>query len=262
MLEPSHYALGGPKALPYKPKLGSKIHPSQSFVKTIKVFVQVRKHLQQPSIREKEKFQAVENTLPPLRDESWNQVVAFEVSADNAITIVVGGVKGSDRGINGEIKIKEKIPKQNKFRFPLNNLNLKDVDSGMERQVRRSSWLGKCLIVEVNEFGKRPVSWQHYRVDKQAVKWVAHGANFSQDDFKGMDHGPLEAHAPWLGNFKSCSGPLSTSPFIFEAGDCSKHSQNKPSPVITSPNVAEGNLESRFFGPSSNLNVRVLKCTP
>ena len=157
MLEPSHYALGGPKALPYKPKLGSEIHPSRSFVKTVKVFVQVRKHLQQPSIREKEKFQAVENTVPPLRDESWNQVVAFEVSADNAIPIVVGGVKGSDRGINGEIKIKEKIPKQNKFRFPLNNLNLKDVDSGMERQVRRSSWLGKCLIVEVRPTVDKPI---------------------------------------------------------------------------------------------------------
>ena len=28
MLEPFHYALGGPKALSYKSKLGSKIHPS------------------------------------------------------------------------------------------------------------------------------------------------------------------------------------------------------------------------------------------
>jgi len=121
--------------------------------------------------------------------------MAFEVPADIAISIAVGGMEGSDRGINGETKIKEKIPEQNKSRFPLNNLNLKDVDSGRERQVRRSSWLGKGLIVEVNEFGKRRVSWQRYRGDKQAVKWVARGANSAQDDFKGMDHGPSEAHA-------------------------------------------------------------------
>ena len=54
MLEPSHYALGGPKALPYKSKLGSKIHPSQSFVETVKASMQGRKHSHQPSIRETE----------------------------------------------------------------------------------------------------------------------------------------------------------------------------------------------------------------
>nr|POE61276.1 hypothetical protein CFP56_43677 [Quercus suber] len=199
MLEPSHYALGGTKALPYKHKLGSKIHPSRSFVETVKAPIQVRKHSQQPSIREEEKIQAVESTLPPPRDESWNQVVAFEVPADNAKPIVVGGVKGSDHAVNGETKIKEKNPEQNKFRFPLNNLNLKDVDFGWERQFRRSIWLGKGLTVEVNEFGKRRVSSQCYRGNKQAVKWVARGANSSQDEFKGMDHVPSEAHAPWLG---------------------------------------------------------------
>ena len=254
MLEPSHYVLGGPKALPYKHKLGSEIHPYRSFVETVKVSVQVRKHSQQPFIREKEKIQAVENTSLPPRDESWKQVVAFEVPADNAIPIAVGGVKGCDRGINGETKIKEIIPEQNKFRFPLNNLNLKDVDFGKECQVRRSSWLGKGLIVEVNEFGKRQVSWQSYRGYKQAVKWVASRAYSAQVEFKGMDHGPSKAHAPRLGNFKSYSGPLSTSPFNFKASDCSKHSQNKPSPVITGPIVEEGYLESRFSGPSSNLN--------
>lgn len=104
-------------------------------------------------------------------------MVALEVLAENAIPIAVGGVEGRDCGINRETKIKEKIPKQNKFRFPLNNLNLKDIDSRRECQVRRSSWLGKGLIVEVNKFGKRRVSWQRYKGDKQAIKWVARGAN-------------------------------------------------------------------------------------
>ena len=210
MLEPSHYVLGGPKALPYKSKLGSEIHPSRSFAEMVKVSVQVRKHLLQPSIREMEKIQVVENTMPPPRDEARIQVVAFEVPADKTIPIAVGAMEGSHRGINGDTKNNEKIPEQNKFR--LNNLNLKVVNSGRELQIRRSGWLGKGSIVEVSEFGKRRVSWQRYKGDKQAIKWVARWDNFAQVVIKGMDHGPSEAHAPWLGNDSS---PLLTSPFIF-----------------------------------------------
>ena len=137
----------------------------------VKASMQGRKHSHRPSIRETEKIQVVENTTPLLRDEARIQVMAVEVTADNAIPIAVGGVEGSRRGINGDAKFKEKIPEQNTFR--LNNLNLKEVDSGRERQIMRSSWLKNGLIVEVNEFGKRRVSWQRYRGDKQAVKWVA-----------------------------------------------------------------------------------------
>ena len=56
--------------------------------------MQGRKHSHQPSIREIEKIQVVENTMPPPRDEARIQVVAFEVPADNAILIAVGGVEG------------------------------------------------------------------------------------------------------------------------------------------------------------------------
>ena len=89
MLEPSHYVLGGPKALPYKPKLGSKIHPSRSFVETVKASVQVRKHLNQPSIRETEKIQVVVNTTQPPRDEAGIQVVPIEAPAVTAKLIAV-----------------------------------------------------------------------------------------------------------------------------------------------------------------------------
>ena len=75
--------------------------------------------------------------MPSPRDKAGIQVVAFEVPTNKAIPIAVGGVEGSHRGINGDAKFKEKIPEQNKFR--LNNLNLKEVDSGRERQIRRSS---------------------------------------------------------------------------------------------------------------------------
>ena len=137
MLEPSHYALGGPKALPYKSKLGSKIHHSRSFVETVKASVQVRKHLHQPSIRETEKIQVVENKMQPPRDEAGIQVVHVEALVVTTKPISVGGVEGSHRGINGDAKIKENIPEQNKFR--LNNLNLKEDDSGRERQIRSAS---------------------------------------------------------------------------------------------------------------------------
>ena len=190
--------------------------------------------------------------MPSLRDEAGIQVVAFEVPTDNAIPIAMGGVEGSHYGINGDTKLKEKILEQNKFR--LNSFNLKDVDSGRECQIRRSSWLRKGLIVEVNEFGKRQVSWHRYRGDKQVVKWVACEDHSAQVGIKGMDNGLSEAHAPWLGNIKSGSGPLLPSPFIFEAGACSKHSQNKPSPGFTGLFVEDGKLESSTSGLSSIWN--------
>ena len=42
-------------------------------------------------------------------------------------------------------------------------MNSKNVAVGKERDIRRSRWLGKGLIVEVNENGKRWVSWDHYK---------------------------------------------------------------------------------------------------
>nr|POE83529.1 hypothetical protein CFP56_48262 [Quercus suber] len=244
MLEPSHYALDGPKALPYKSKVGSEIHPSRSFADTVKASVQGRKYLYQPSNIETKKSQVVENTLLPPRDEAGIQVVALEVPSDNAIPIAVGGGEGSHRGINADAKFEEKIQEQNKFR--LKNLNLKDVDSGRERLIRRSSWLRKGLTVEINEFGKRRVSWQRYRSVKQAVKWVAREDNSAQVVNKGIDNGP------WLG--KCGLGPLLSGPFVFEAGACSKQPLNKPSPVITGLNVEDGNLESKTTGLSISLN--------
>ena len=68
---------------------------------------------------------------------------------------------------------------------------------------------------------------------------------------KGMDNGLSEAHAPWLGFVKCCSGPLLPSPFSFEAGASSKHSQNKPNPGSTGPIVEDGKVESSSSGPSS-----------
>ena len=68
-----------------------------------------------------------------------------------------------------------------------------------------------------------------------------------------MDNGVSKAHAPWLGIVKSCSSPLLPSPFSFEAGACSKHSQNKPSLGSKGPIVEDGKLESSTSSPSSIL---------
>nr|POF14447.1 hypothetical protein CFP56_15333 [Quercus suber] len=186
--------------------------------------------------------------MPPPRDEARNQVVAFEVPANTAIPIAVGGVEGSHRDTNGVVKSKEKILEQNKFR--LHNLNLKDVGSGRECQIRR-----KMLVL-------RRVFWQHYRGDKQSVKWVAREVNLAQVGIKEMDTGLSEAHAPGLGSIKSCSSPLLNRPFIFEAGACSKQTQNKPSPGITGLFMEDGVLESSTSGFSSVSNGESAKVVP
>ena len=79
------------------------------------------------------------------------------------------------------------------------------------------------------------------------VKWVAREELSAQVGIKGMGNGLSEAHTPGLG----CSGPLMHSPFSFEAGACSKHSQYKPSPVSTGPIVEDGKVESRSSDLSS-----------
>ena len=71
MLEPSQYALGGLKALPYKSKLGSEIHPSRSFAETVKASVQVRKHSHQPPIRDREDPSSGEHNATSER-RSWD----------------------------------------------------------------------------------------------------------------------------------------------------------------------------------------------
>ena len=54
-----------------------------------------------------------------------------------------------------------------------------------------------------------------------------------------------------MGNFKSPSGPIFSSPFFFEAGDCSNTNQDKPSPVLLGPFVSDGIKTSSPTDPSS-----------
>ena len=56
----------------------------------------------------------------------------------------------------------------------------------------------------------------------------------------GMGQESSEAHLPLMGNFKSASGSILSSPFVFEGGDCSNTNQDKPSPVLLGPFVGDG----------------------
>ena len=67
----------------------------------------------------------------------------------------MGGGEGGEGSINGKNNIEEKIPEGNKLNIPLNfNSNSKIVEFGKLHDNRRSRWLGRGLIVAVNEFGK------------------------------------------------------------------------------------------------------------
>ena len=64
------------------------------------------------------------------------------------------GGEGGGGGINGKNKIEEKIPEGNNLNIPLKfNLNSKIVEFGKLRDSRKARWLGRGLIVNVNEFG-------------------------------------------------------------------------------------------------------------
>lgn len=68
----------------------------------------------------------------------------------------MGGIEGRGGGINGKNNIEVKILEGNNLRFPLKfNSNSKTFDFGKVRDIRKSCWLGKGLVVDVNEDGKR-----------------------------------------------------------------------------------------------------------
>ena len=54
------------------------------------------------------------------------------------------------------------------------------------RDIRKSCWLGRGLIVDVNEFGKRRVSWDGVKGGKQAGKQVARESNNAQNTKVGL----------------------------------------------------------------------------
>nr|POF12373.1 hypothetical protein CFP56_71844 [Quercus suber] len=163
MLEPSQYALGGLNFVPYKAKQIPKYRVAKSYVEAIKAPVQARpKPVQQPFIKEKVKDGVVKNILELSSDNT--QVVVFENQAGNFPQATMGGGEGEEGGINGKTIIKEKISEGNNLNIPLKfNLNSNIAEFGKLHDNRKSCWLGRGLIMEVNELGKRRVSWDGVR---------------------------------------------------------------------------------------------------
>ena len=75
--------------------------------------------------------------------------------------------------INLGINLGEKLPVRNKTRSPLRfNLNSNKAEHGKGCDLRDSRWIGKGLIVDVAENGKRRVSWDNSKGGKSSFKWV------------------------------------------------------------------------------------------
>uniref|UniRef100_A0A7N2L8J2 Uncharacterized protein n=1 Tax=Quercus lobata TaxID=97700 RepID=A0A7N2L8J2_QUELO len=91
------------------------------------------------------------------------------------------------------------------------------------REIRTSHWLGKGLIVELNENGKRKVMWEHNKVADKSASWVAKGNKDSILVAEGL--GPYISQAHPLGLCR------------FEDGECSKSSQANCGPSSKSQNV-------------------------
>ena len=194
ILEPSQYALGGLKFVPYKYKQVPKYRDARSFVEAIKALVQARLNLaQQPFIKAKVKDGVVKNNnLEPPKDNSCTQVVVSETQVGSFSQVAVGGGEG---GINGKIIVEEKIPEGNKFNIPLKfNSNSKIVEFGKLHDNRKSCWLGRGLIVDVNEFGKRRVSWDRVKDGKHVGNWVARENKDVQKQTVGLDPRNQKAH--------------------------------------------------------------------
>ena len=254
MLEPSQYALGGLKLAPYKAKQVPKYRAARSFVEAVKAPVQARpKPVQQPFIKEKVKDGVVKNILDLPSDNT--QVVVFEKQAGSLPQAAVGGGEGEEGGINGKTIIKEKISEGNNHNIPFKfNLNSNIVEFGKLHDNRKSRWLGRGLIVEVNEFGKRRVSWESVKGGKLAGKWVARESVNAQIKTGGLDP-CIQKTQSILGNTVGLLGTKSSnlgldwsSPRIMETGESSSsgpsvlESFNQPlvsltttTPVMISP---------------------------
>nr|POF27447.1 alpha-n-acetylglucosaminidase [Quercus suber] len=159
-----------------------------SYVEAIKAPVQARlKLVQQPCIKEKVKDGVMENIFEPLRDNSRTQVVVYETQAVSLHQAAVGGGEGGEGGINGKAFFEEKISEGNKLNILLKfNSNSKFVEFGKLHDNRKSRWLGRGLIVDVNEFGKRRVSWDRVKRGKLAGNWVERKSNNVQNKIVGL----------------------------------------------------------------------------
>nr|POE88806.1 hypothetical protein CFP56_25252 [Quercus suber] len=93
----------------------------------------------------------------------------------------------------------------------------------MLRELRNTCWTGKGLITEVDEKGKRRVSWDYIRGGPKSFKWVPWGA--SKPTVSQSLNPTLAQNG--LGSNKSNEACFS-SPSIYELGESSSLTKPKP----------------------------------
>ena len=142
------------------------LHPSRSFVETVKGLVQAKGGIQSSHntkdsgkntidkvMVEKQQNRTREMTAMSLK-QSRNQVMGGPVSQPGTTATRKG--EGRERGINLGINLGEKSSMQNKKRSPLwFSLNSNKTEIGKGNDLRDSRWTRKGLIMEVAENGKR-----------------------------------------------------------------------------------------------------------
>ena len=218
-MEPSQYALGGLKFVPYRFKQIPKYQPTRSYVEAAKAPVQARlKHVQQPLRKEKVQAGTVMKFVEFLSDNSRTQVAAFETQAGSCSQSAVGGGEEGKGGLNGKNKLEEKISEGSKFNISLKpNLNSNMFEFGKLHDKRKGRWLGRGPTMNVDEYGKRRVSWNSVKGFKQAGKWVSNTAHKSS---VSLGSSKQNAQA-LLGNKEPTLGLGLSSPISFEAGESS-----------------------------------------
>ena len=126
-------------------------------------------------------------------------------------------------------------------------MNSKFGGFGKECEIRTSHWLGKGLIVELNENGKRKVMWEHNKVVDKSASWVAKGNKDSILVAEGLGPYISQAHPLGLCGFEDWECSKSSQA---NCGPSSK-SQNVPLPLCPSSPSIEKNGASSALHPKS-----------
>ena len=180
MMYPSQYAVGGSSQLKLVAPLHKQnleIQNSRTFAEMVRgyhVKVEDRKHPMQLCVIDKGKTQIGEEKMEVPDLEHAKKVVSGRPVV-NSCLLAFGGGAVKPRSINKDINLGEKILAGNKLRFPLRfNSNSKEAVYVIGSDLRTACWTGKGLTMEIDEKGKRRVSWDYNRGRLKCLKW-AHG---------------------------------------------------------------------------------------
>ena len=151
--------------------------------------------------------------------------------------------KMREQCINVETELGEQNPAEIRIRFPSNS---KANEHGKKCDVSRPCWTGSGLIVEVDEKGRRRVSWDRKKGGVQRFKWVSWAGKVLCKGKLGLGPNKLAAQLPLS---KSSLGPNLTSPTTLEPGEVSMHCGG----LIFSTDTHEKDEESPWVSPTCSV---------